>query len=114
MYVDGVWDMFHVGHLKCLEYARAYGGSEGELIVGVVPDEDAASYKRVPIISHEERCQIVRALRVVTAVIPACPLVVTHTFLEAHGIDRVVHGFANEADRQTQARFFEGLGSAFP
>jgi cytidyltransferase-like protein len=116
VYVDGVWDMFHVGHLKCLEYARAYGEGSGrdcELIVGVVSDEDAASYKRVPLIPHEERCQIVRALRIVTAVIPACPLVVTHTFLEVHGIDKVVHGFANDADRQKQARFFEGLGSAF-
>jgi len=118
VYVDGVWDMFHVGHLKCLEYARAYGEGEGlekecELIVGVVSDEDAASYKRTPIIPHEERCQIVRALRIVSEVIPACPLVVTRDFLAQHGIHKVVHGFANDADRQKQARFFEDLGDAF-
>ena len=118
VYVDGVWDMFHVGHLKCLEYARAYGEGEGlekecELIVGVVSDEDAASYKRTPIIPHEERCQIVRALRIVSKVIPACPLVVTRDFLAQHGIHKVVHGFANDADRQKQARFFEDLGDAF-
>lgn len=118
VYVDGVWDMFHVGHLNCLEYARAYCEGDGlekecELIVGVVSDEDAASYKRTPIIPHEERCQIVRALRIVSKVIPACPLVVTRDFLAQHGIHKVVHGFANDADRQKQARFFEDLGDAF-
>lgn len=115
VYVDGVWDMFHVGHLKCLEHARAIAeaSTPSELIVGVVCDEDAASYKRAPLIPHSERCAIVGAIGIVSRVVPACPLLVTREFLAAQGIDKVVHGFANEADREKQREFFKELGDAF-
>lgn len=115
VYIDGVFDLFHVGHLESLRAALRVASetSEPELYVGVVSDEDAASYKRVPIIAQEHRAQIVGAIRGVTRVIVNCPLVVTPEFLDQHGIDLVVHGFANDADRERQKPFFSSIQGRF-
>ena len=40
-------------------------------------------------------------------VIMPCPLVVTEEFMEAEGIDLVVHGFADDADFERQREFFD-------
>jgi hypothetical protein len=40
-------------------------------------------------------------------VVCPCPLVVTEEFMSKHGIDLVVHGFANDADADRQNAFFE-------
>lgn len=115
VYLDGVFDLFHVGHLNSIRAAFEVAREQGEpqLIVGVVSDADAQSYKRAPVIGEDDRADIVRALRCVYAVIPNCPLVVTHDFLKEHAIDLVVHGFADEADRARQRSFFAGLGNKF-
>lgn len=66
VYTYGVFDLFHVGHLKLLREARALGGY---LIVGVFSDEVAASFKRAPIIPFAQRMAIVEALFDVNEVI---------------------------------------------
>ena len=35
-----------------------------------------------------------------------CPLVVTEEFMREHGIDLVVHGFADDADAKRREEFF--------
>jgi len=77
------------------------------VILGVTGDEDATGYKRRPIVPQDERVAIVSALRKVDQVVCPCPLIVTKEFMEAHGIDLVVHGFANDADAERQKEFFE-------
>lgn len=115
VYIDGVFDLFHVGHLACLlaAYKVACESGEPELYVGVVSDEDAQSYKRLPVIPQADRALIVGAIRGVSKVIVNCPLIVTPEFLEAWGIDLVVHGFANDADREKQREFFAAIGDKF-
>ena len=97
VYVDGVFDLFHRGHLRMLEQARALGG---ELWVGVVSDQDAATYKRRPVIGYDDRAAVVRACRHVDRVVQA-QLVIDAAFLARHGIDVVVHG-----DDTEQQEFF--------
>lgn len=59
----GVFDLFHIGHLKLLERARALGG---RLIVGVAGDEHIAhAKKRKPIINQDQRLEIIRSLKCV-------------------------------------------------
>ena len=49
VYLDGVFDLFHVGHLNAIKQAASLGD---RLIVGVTGDDDATGYKRKPIISQ--------------------------------------------------------------
>ena len=104
VYMDGVFDLFHVGHLQAIRQCAALGN---RVIIGVTGDGDAADYKRPPIISEADRVAVIEALREVDSVICPCPLVVTEDFMQDNGIDLVVHGFADEADAERQRCFFE-------
>jgi glycerol-3-phosphate cytidylyltransferase len=67
VYTCGTFDLFHRGHLRILENARALGET---LIVAVSTDELAESYKARPAVPFEERLEIVRAIRGVDLAIP--------------------------------------------
>ncbi|SFT77321.1 glycerol-3-phosphate cytidylyltransferase [Selenomonas sp. GACV-9] len=67
-YTTGVYDMFHIGHLNILQRARKMCDY---LIVGVSTDELVQKEKnKTPVISFEERMEIVKALRCVDRVVP--------------------------------------------
>jgi cytidyltransferase-like protein len=103
VYMDGVFDLFHVGHWNAIQQCAALGD---RVLIGVVGDADAASYKRPPIVQQDDRVAVVAALGVVDEVICPCPLIVTESFMHQHGIDLVVHGFANDDDAAKQEEFF--------
>ena len=62
VYTYVVGDLFHIGHLKCLQQAKALGDF---LIVGVLTDSAVAAYKRTPIIPFEERLEIIKNIKCV-------------------------------------------------
>lgn len=67
-YTTGVYDLFHVGHLRVLERAK----QECEyLIVGVTTDAlSLERKKKKPVIPYEERVEIVSSIRWVDEVVP--------------------------------------------
>lgn len=89
VYVDMVADLFHYGHVEFLKKAKAYGDY---LIVGLMSDEDTASYKRIPILTLEERVKSVQGCKYVDEVIPAAPLRITAKFIKENNIDLVIRG----------------------
>ena len=95
---------FIKGHLRAIQQCADLGD---RVIIGVTGDEDAADYKRPPIISQADRIAVVEAIRNVDKVICPCPLIVTQEFMEQHEIDLVVHGFANDEDAERQQVFFD-------
>ncbi len=96
VYVDMVADLFHGGHINFLRQARAFGDY---LIVGLCSDQDVLSYKRLPILTLEERAALLKECKLVDQVIAPCPLIITEQFIEEHAIDIVVHGSDfNESD----------------
>lgn len=66
-YTTGVFDMFHIGHLNILKNARSQCDY---LIVGVTTDELVSYKKKKAIIPHDERMEIVKAIRYVDKVVP--------------------------------------------
>lgn len=113
VYIDGVFDLFHRGHLESLVKAKnALGDPDNTfLLVGVVSDSDCAGYKRVPIIEESDRVEIVRNMKLVDGIVFPCPLVVDMDFIKSNNIDMVVHGFCNEADREKQRDFYAEINS---
>eukprot|EP01063_Lacrimia_lanifica_P000167 TRINITY_DN1006_c1_g2_i1.p1 TRINITY_DN1006_c1_g2~~TRINITY_DN1006_c1_g2_i1.p1 ORF type:complete len:595 (+),score=268.47 TRINITY_DN1006_c1_g2_i1:57-1841(+) len=90
VYVDGIYDLTHIGHMRMFQASAAFGNA---LFAGVVNDEDATPYKRKPIMTHEERCQAVAACRYVSRVIPNAPCDgLPKEFIEEHNIHLVVCG----------------------
>ncbi|EID15461.1 adenylyltransferase/cytidyltransferase family protein [Mycolicibacterium phlei] len=67
-YTTGVFDMFHIGHLRLLERAKA---NCDQLIVGITTDELCLERKgKLPVVPFEERRQIVAAVRYVDMTVP--------------------------------------------
>lgn len=60
-YTQGVFDMFHVGHLNIIKHAKEQCET---LIVGVNSDRLVKEYKnKTPVISENERLQIVDSIK---------------------------------------------------
>lgn len=114
VYIDGVFDLFHRGHVESLLSAKnALDDSDNTfLIVGVISDKDCESYKRKPIISEDDRYTIIQNIKCVDLVIENAPLLMTMEFIKEHNIDMVVHGFANDQDREKQNNFFKEIREA--
>lgn len=106
VYLDGIFDLFHRGHLESIKQCKNLGK---EVIIGVISDKDANNYKRLPIINENDRAEIIRNVKLVDEVIENAPLIINLEFLEKNNIDLVVHGFANEDDYIKQKLFFETI-----
>ncbi|KAG7444328.1 Nucleotidylyl transferase [Guyanagaster necrorhizus] len=88
VYVDGVFDIFGVGHALQLRQAKLAFPSV-HLIVGVFSDELCSSYGSPAIFPHVERCEVVRHCRWVDEVIGDVPWRVDEQLLSRRRIDYV-------------------------
>lgn len=62
-YTQGVYDMFHIGHLNLINRAKEYCDT---LTIGVNADALVESYKKkTPVISERDRCKIVENVKAV-------------------------------------------------
>ncbi len=88
VYVIGVFDLFHRGHVEFLKQARALGEN---LIVAVNGDEMVASYKRKPLYSETDRLEIIKSCKFVDEA-----FIITEydnkKYIEKYNIDAIVHG----------------------
>jgi cytidyltransferase-like protein len=95
VYVDGVFDLTHNAHFKLFKKAKALGDI---LYVGVLSDEECKNYKRLPILTAEERKLNILNSEYVDKVIINVPNVVSKEFIKEHNIDIVAHAHKKEED----------------
>lgn len=88
VYVIGVFDLFHRGHIELLKTSKALGE---RLIVAVNSDQFVSLYKRTPVFAESDRLEIVRACKYVDNAF----LVYDYDnkpILEQYNIDAIIHG----------------------
>ena len=86
----GTFDVFHIGHLRILERARAMGD---ELVVGVSSDQLNYSKKhRYPLYDEKQRVEIIRALKCVDEVFIEESLELKREYIQQFKADCLVMG----------------------
>ena len=106
IYIDGIFDLFHYGHIESFRKCKELHNNV-LLIVGVIGDKVALSYKRPPIYCENHRYALVENSKYVDKIIKDPPLIITKEFMELYSIDLVVHSFINNDDENKQDKFFE-------
>ena len=104
VYMDGVFDLFHRGHIEAIKKCLEFGD---ELVIGVVSDKDCASYKRQPVINEIDRLEILKNIKGVKEIIFPSPLTVDEKFISDNKLDLIVHAFADKADFEKQKKFYK-------
>ena len=86
VYMDMSGDLFHFGHVNALKAAASHGDY---LLVGVHGDKTIESYKRLPIMTMDERISVIESCKYVNEIIRDAPLRITEKFMKDHEIDKV-------------------------
>lgn len=111
VFVGGVFDLFHVGHLNLLESASQLGN---QLIVGVLTDEAAMKYKNKPVIPFKERKRIIEALKCVRQVVTLDDSDPTKYFETNQWTpDILVHGTDHTPDWEIGQTIVQAKGGVF-
>lgn len=88
VYVIGVFDLFHRGHLELLKRAKNLGD---KLVVAVNGDEMVASYKRIPFFKEEDRLALIESCKYVDEAFIIREYD-NKKFIEQYGVTKIVHG----------------------
>lgn len=91
IYVDMIADLFHPGHINLFRqikslYPNCY------IYVGLMSDEEAKEYKRLPILNIYERFTMVSSCKYVNKTFLNAPMPITEQFIDDNKIDLVIHG----------------------
>ena len=89
-YVEGVFDLFHKGHVRILKKAK---DKFDKVCAAVTSDDVALLYKQSPVIPFEDRVEMLQSCKYVDKVISASPtLAPTINWMNANGIDYIAAG----------------------
>ena len=88
VYVIGVFDLFHRGHLELLKRAKQLGD---KLVVAVNGDDMVESYKRRPYFEEQDRLELIKALKCVDEVF-IIKEYDNKEYIKKHRVNMIVHG----------------------
>lgn len=97
VYMDGTFDLFHIGHVETMKRAKEMGDY---LIVGIHDDQTVNYYKgsNFPIMSLHDRVMCVLSTKFVDEVIIGAPWVITKELITGFNIKIVVQGTVHKGD----------------
>lgn len=97
VYIDGAWDLFHIGHIEALEKAKALGTF---LYVGIHDDKTVNEHKgrNYPVMDLHERVMNVLSCKWVDEVVMGAPWVLTADLIQTFNIHVVACGFNTKLD----------------
>jgi len=100
VYIDGAFDLFHIGHIEALRSAKALGDY---LIVGIHEDHVVNAIKgaNLPILNLHERVLSVLACRHTNEVVIGAPWKVTKEMIENMNVKVVAHGTCSDYPKGT-------------
>lgn len=107
IFCDGIFDLFHIGHLKHLEKINQYFTEPIYLIVGVINDTVSTYYKRKPILTENIRYEILKSCVYTNKIILLDSLIITKELIEKYKIDYVFHAFSDQQDVEKQNEFYK-------
>lgn len=109
VYAAGVFDVIHTGHLNLLKRAKDLGDT---LIVGVLSDEAASTYKPAPVMPFGQRIRLTQALEWVDMAIPQEDTDATY-LLKQIKPDILVHGDDHTPDWEIGQTWIEENGGEY-
>lgn len=89
VYIDGCFDLMHFGHANAMRQAKLLGD---ELVAGVASDAEIVKRKGPPVLTQQERCKLVKAVKWVDEVIEGVTYDTAPADLDVYGCDFSVHG----------------------
>lgn len=106
IYIAMAADLIHHGHINLINNARKYG----KIIVGLLTDDAIKSYKRIPIVSFENRKKVLEGLKYIDTIIPQYTLDYTDN-LELLKPNYVMHGddWKNGPQKETRNKVINVL-----
>ena len=107
IYIDGIFDLFHMGHVLHLKDIKELDNKDNYLVVGVISDKDAKSYKRKPVYDEKNRKALIESCKYVDEVIENAPLILSEKFINDNNFDLICHGFLDKNDEEKQKDFFK-------
>lgn len=89
-YIDGCFDLMHIGHIRILAQARCLCK---KLIVGIHNDAEIALYKGAPpVVQEAERYALIERIAGVDSILPDAPYEPSLELLDSLGADMCFHG----------------------
>ena len=107
IYCDGIFDLFHKGHLEHFKKIHQYIKIPIHLIVGIISDKIAINYKRKPVFNENKRLKIIESILYVNETFITDTLILDESFFDKYKIDYIVHAFNDPSDKNKQTTFFE-------
>jgi len=84
-----VADLFHYGHSEYLRKIHELKKDSDKLYVGIHNDKNVQSYKRLPILTMDERIKVISSCKYIDRIIPDAPLCITKEYIDLYKIDQV-------------------------